>query len=843
MSRSGMARPPDGPRPSSSLWLHRAANATEALASFGTESKISFPTGLMSPARTHKSTEQQIREKFSSLFYIDRPTLELEITDFLTYPANVWSDPNERLKYLLGKLENAVKGTPRRLTRSATMLARTQSAQKFQEVLDDPNPPDSTSMSVKHGPKISAAEFGKIELPMPMSQPTGLVSANTSFSSHASFWSNAHNSSQSAGTPASSMGTPMEIDGACGKSTPDSEFPMSSMTAEAFREALNDVQSGRNETAVDSPSSYKTPFESPSDYKSPLGSGSSSGRKRSREVDDSPFAPGRATKAQAMDLPYPAFSNPQQPPESAAEVQTPPRTAAAGQAQAPLLSPARTPAVNHRVRDIPVHGLSSIELPPSFLKLRFDLRLEAYRVLQTGKILPGALEMQWRTPRTMEKLHELTDRLGIQYQHGFKTDFSDATLCARLRWGEDPKGPLLRLEFLPPRKERSSELQRKWGSTRFLYVDSVDPGRPPKGISGKDVRERFVQMLTNEHSLLGNKYKLFFARDISITPSQTKIHRSVLSDDDLTTFNVNRFKMSAKPSVLYSGFLPILQHGGVPSHVIHEHVRKSVEMLVDSFEEALKSPVQFRQWLSVQNEIHQTANRELGIETVAGFPVLMSEKIYQMLESGFEPTKCRFLADEIATLMTGVFNLKMKNFKIPYARSTSLMGTVDTSGLVKPGEVHISFSTTFVDAVSGERSSSWHGMAALVARNPARRPSDIRKLRIVSHPDLSHLTDVAVFSSLGPQPEGSKMQGGDYDGDTYWICVESKIVDSFQNSPAPRESELPDISELLIEKDGALVRDIISIPESDGAALDEDEVAEWIRSNLRTISRPSGPST
>lgn len=327
-----MARPPDGPQTSSLHWLHRTVKATIALADFGTLISINFPDEPMSPAKTHKSLEQQIREKFSYLFYKNRPTLEREITDFLTYPANVWPDSNERLKYLHGKLEDAVKSTPNWQTRSATTLARSHSAQKFQEVLDDPRPPDSPTMSVKHGPKISAAEFGKIELPMPMPQPTGIPSANTSFSSHASFWSNARNQSRNTRTPSSSIGTPMDLDDGCGKSTPESEFPMSSMTAEAFREALNEVQSGRNGTAVESSSNYQTPSGSPSDYKPSLGSRSSSGRKRSREVDDSPFAPPRATKAQAMAMPPPPFSSPQQPPASAAEVQTPPRTPAALQA-------------------------------------------------------------------------------------------------------------------------------------------------------------------------------------------------------------------------------------------------------------------------------------------------------------------------------------------------------------------------------------------------------------------------------------------------------------------------------------------------------------------------------
>ena len=224
------------------------------------------------------------------------------------------------------------------------------------------------------------------------------------------------------------------------------------------------------------------------------------------------------------------------------------------------------------------------------------------------------------------------------------------------------------------------------------------------------------------------------------------------------------------------------------------------------------------------------ADRTEGIEMTGGLPSLQHEKITQLVESGFEPLKCRFLADEIFGMVRNLLSLKMKNFKIPCPRAVQLMGGADQTGTVEPGQVHINFSRAFVDSATGQPFLSWAGMECLVGRNPARRRSDIRKLRVVCKPGLEHVRDVALFSTKGMQPEASKMQGGDYDGDTFWICVEPKLVEPFKNAPAPSVSDPPHPSELFIEKDERKFRDIVTVP-AEGEAFNEDELRRWIAIN------------
>jgi len=58
------------------------------------------------------------------------------------------------------------------------------------------------------------------------------------------------------------------------------------------------------------------------------------------------------------------------------------------------------------------------------------------------------------------------------------------------------------------------------------------------------------------------------------------------------------------------------------------------------------------------------------------------------------------------------------------------------------------------------------GANVLIARNPCLHPGDLRKLKAVDKPELSHLSDCIVFSTRGPRPAADMMSGGDLDGDT-----------------------------------------------------------------------------
>ena len=52
----------------------------------------------------------------------------------------------------------------------------------------------------------------------------------------------------------------------------------------------------------------------------------------------------------------------------------------------------------------------------------------------------------------------------------------------------------------------------------------------------------------------------------------------------------------------------------------------------------------------------------------------------------------------------------------------------DPLAVLQEGEIHLGFSSVFVDVKSGFNESMLHNMDVLVARSPAYLPSDIQKV-------------------------------------------------------------------------------------------------------------------
>lgn len=354
--------------------------------------------------------------------------------------------------------------------------------------------------------------------------------------------------------------------------------------------------------------------------------------------------------------------------------------------------------------------------------------------------------------------------------------------------------------------------------------------RLPSVVQGRFAGAKGVWLLTDtEHNPADQRP----SKLISIRESQVKIRQ----DPSNTTFKflVVRFCSPPKPSILFPGFLPILQNRSGPDadQRLLDFVQAKVRGLTKSLDCALQDPQELRFWMNEQNGIAKTTDRHLGIETTAGFPTSRAERIIALLESGFAPTKNTYLADEVKTAVNVMFTLQRKKFKIPCPQSTMLIGVPDWTGTLRAGEVYVNFSQPFRNHLTNSADWTWAGRDCLVARNPARRISDIQKLRIVPVPELAArgVSDVVVFSTLGRQPEASKLQGGDYDGDTFWVCVEPELVESFQNAPAPRTS--PDPAKLFIEKALTTFGDIVSCDPSDDFSARESGLLKWFADNRK----------
>lgn len=64
----------------------------------------------------------------------------------------------------------------------------------------------------------------------------------------------------------------------------------------------------------------------------------------------------------------------------------------------------------------------------------------------------------------------------------------------------------------------------------------------------------------------------------------------------------------------------------------------------------------------------------------------------------------------------------------------------------------------------------------IIARNPSLHPGDIRTVRAVNVPELSHLHDVVVFPNKGDRDLASMLSGGDLDGDDYIVIWDPDLI-------------------------------------------------------------------
>lgn len=92
-----------------------------------------------------------------------------------------------------------------------------------------------------------------------------------------------------------------------------------------------------------------------------------------------------------------------------------------------------------------------------------------------------------------------------------------------------------------------------------------------------------------------------------------------------------------------------------------------------------------------------------------------------------------YLRDVVQRIVERYLERCKKNLSFPIARSTYVLAVADPLRVLQPGEIHISFSKSFLDEKTGTSFHHLHGIEALLARHPALRRSDIQKVSEPSH--------------------------------------------------------------------------------------------------------------
>ena len=313
---------------------------------------------------------------------------------------------------------------------------------------------------------------------------------------------------------------------------------------------------------------------------------------------------------------------------------------------------------------------------------------------------------------------------------------------------------------------------------------------------------------------------------IWISESQIKVQQGGKSfvDADKLTFNVVKASTDAHPSFLYADFLQILADRGVPWAAIEKVIRDGINGMTTEFLSALPSRIELRTWFHRQNMFREERNRNGEIDNVGGFAVAREEQIVELLEAGFEPTECKFLATEVLAAFKQYCNSLRETFKAPIPDSTMLTIISDPTGKLKPGQIYVGLPSRFQDS---QGRFKLHQVPALVARLPIMGRSDMQKVMCVHVEELSHLTNVIVFPSRGPYSLASELQGGDYDGDTVCVIWEQLLVEHFRNAPVPQSADRG--SEFGVQHNTTLLSEMVR--ERTQGANNEEDIVEWMGKN------------
>lgn len=350
-----------------------------------------------------------------------------------------------------------------------------------------------------------------------------------------------------------------------------------------------------------------------------------------------------------------------------------------------------------------------------------------------------------------------------------------------------------------------------------MYRNATGSDEPfPSAFQGRIRGAKGMWMVSAEAHTRDQEHKDIWI-EISDSQSKFKPHQE---DEDDRTFNAHRLTFNHVNHSFVNGstdlhisFIPILVNRGVERDVIADFMIRRLDVERRQLLDRLFNSVALHNWVMKESSAISGV-----VPWDAALPVTLSEKVKLLLRVGFTPQESPYLANVLGRFIRQRHSIMEQRLRAPLGSATFLRGLADPTDVLEPGQVHINFSSPFVDEFSRQTYRHLDGLEILVARQPACRPSDIQKVRAVAHPKLAHLRDVIVFPTRGQYPLAGKLQGGDYDGDIFWICWENILVEPFKNAPAPLNP--PDPSKYKIKKDRRKVKEVMDPRDLSNSSVD-----------------------
>lgn len=312
---------------------------------------------------------------------------------------------------------------------------------------------------------------------------------------------------------------------------------------------------------------------------------------------------------------------------------------------------------------------------------------------------------------------------------------------------------------------------------------------------------------------------------IELRPSQAKVKIRPQDRDesqcepDRWSFNVVEHTRPPKFSDVHKDFFQLLEDRHAPREDLLAIVKERTDESLKVWSTAMENPASF----AVLRERLYGGFEDNRKSFEHGLPHTAPAKTELFMdEAGYQVKECAILADAAMKMQDRDLQQLRSKLRFPCKQTTYVVGIADPYGVLKPGEVQLVLKKPLVDRDTREAFDSSANRNILVARHPSLRDSDMQKVKNRPHPRLSHLTDVIVMSTRGQIPLAAKLQGGDYDGDKFWICADDRLERPFLNAPV---LEQHGIDQLDIKQETRRLMDIV-----DDSKLRTDEHARaWMR--------------
>ncbi|OQO05852.1 hypothetical protein B0A48_09947 [Cryoendolithus antarcticus] len=274
---------------------------------------------------------------------------------------------------------------------------------------------------------------------------------------------------------------------------------------------------------------------------------------------------------------------------------------------------------------------------------------------------------------------------------------------------------------------------------------------------------------------------------------------------DRWSFDVVSWGKPLQVSENHRDFVQILEDRGVPRNTLEDLVQIGLDLCTDELASIVHYPVALTLWRHKYFARQEVAR--VNRMQVRGLPIEISLRTHVLVdEAGYKPPEGPILAKAVTYMVETNLQDIRSHIGAPCSSSTTVVGIADHMGQLEPGEVYFALSQPLSRGEGEDKVCSvFTGKEVLVARHPTLRGSEIQRVRCVYKPGLAHLKDVIVMSTKGQVPLASKLQGGDYDGDKFWVCADPRLVEPFRDAPILKQDG---IEEFGIERDSTTLSDL-----------------------------------